>query len=52
MPRLVTVSDLPAWLGLKAMALAWLWVALAWRNSSLSHGCWLWLAQAQATAYY
>ena len=39
--RLVA-SDVLAWLWLKTMALAWLFVALAHEILSQSHGAWLW----------
>ena len=35
-------SDVLAWLWLKIMALAWLFMALAHEIPSQSHGTWLW----------
>ena len=37
-------SDVLAWLWLKIMALAWLFMALAHEIPSQSHGTWLWPA--------
>jgi hypothetical protein len=36
-------TDVPAWLGLKAPALAWLSTAPAFRNLRPGHEGWLWL---------
>ena len=40
--RLLLDSDVLAWLWLKTMALAWLFMALAHKIPSQSHGTWLW----------
>jgi hypothetical protein len=48
MSRVVATSAVPAWLGLKAPALAWPEGALAFQNPRPSHGSWLRLGHGLA----